>query len=90
MAALQSNLDILKDVEKAVCEEWPSKDIESLSQKCRPDILKEINAIRGGSRILGDYSSNLLGSEPRPSCLRDTPTIWANDKPCVFIVASYS
>ena len=45
---------------------------------------------RGGSRIFGDYSSNLLGSEPRPPCLRDTPTIWANDKPCVFIVASYS
>ena len=45
---------------------------------------------RGGSRIFGDYSSNLLRSEPRPPCLRDTPTIWANDKPCVFIVASYS
>ena len=44
IAALHSNLDILKDVEIAVCEDWPSKDIESLSQKCRKDILKEINA----------------------------------------------
>ena len=44
LAALRSNLDILKDVEKAVCEDWPSKDIESLSQKCRTDILKDINA----------------------------------------------
>ena len=54
------------------------------------DIYLQSDTYRGGSRIFGDYSSNLLGSEPRPPCLRDTPTIWANDKPCVFIVVSYS
>ena len=40
---------------------------------------------RGGSRIFGDYNTNLLVLGPRPSCLWDTPSIWANDiTMCVY------